>query len=465
MNRFKRILFAVLFMTVLICTTVGLASCLVGVSYATLFAMSCNRACNSCNEHGHPAEDDELKEIVFKLNSDAESYSVYRVPNIANVEIPAEYEGLPVTGISNNAFATHYSSGCASHTEYNDHLLLKIPSSITKIDYSAFYGQVMIAKIEYGGTLEDWYNIDFGSTPVSNPRYCNTELYIGGELLTELTVPESITEIGDYTFKNYSFFKRIEIPAHVEKIGEYAFDNCINVTEIIIHDSVTYVGERAFAGCENATKLVIGNGLEKLGEYALNHMTKLEEVEFGTSYSTIDKEFFYYVDNLKKVTFNGDVRLNKEAFSELENLEEVYFKGDAKIGAYAFANCISLKNIELGGDCDIYRFAFYGCTSLEEIDISSTTLTTLPESAFENCESLKSITLPESLYKIGKNAFAGCTALEEVIFEDADGWELYYGENGGLEFDPKELEDAQKAARYLTELYFDSEWQKKNKGR
>ncbi len=67
----------------------------------------------------------------------------------------------------------------------------------------------------------------------------------------------------------------ITIPNGVTKIGEYAFQNCINLTQITIPNNVTSIGNCAFRGCNSLEQITIPNGVTKIGYYAFSDCPNL----------------------------------------------------------------------------------------------------------------------------------------------------------------------------------------------
>lgn len=72
--------------------------------------------------------------------------------------------------------------------------------------------------------------------------FCYTEL-------TEISISDEVTSIGEYAFRDCTGLTEITIPNSVTNIGGYAFKNCSSLTEITIPDSVTSIGNSAFDGC------------------------------------------------------------------------------------------------------------------------------------------------------------------------------------------------------------------------
>ena len=109
-----------------------------------------------------------------------------------------------------------------------------------------------------------WCNINFKDASANPLCYNDGSLYLKDQLINELTIPNEITLIKDYTFYHCSSLTKVSMPETVTKIGVDTFNGCINLKEIDIPNSVKEIGVGAFTDCENLTNLTIGSGIVKI---------------------------------------------------------------------------------------------------------------------------------------------------------------------------------------------------------
>ena len=157
----------------------------------------------------------------------------YRRSSLTSVTIPNS-----VTTIGDAAFYA-----CDSLTS------VTIPNSVTEIGDNAFGWCKSLTSV-YISDIAAWYNINFDGYD-ANPLGNGSNLYLNNELVTDLTIPDSVTEIGDYAFRYCSSLTSVTIPDSVTKIGEDAFGGC-NLTSLTIPDSVTEIGDCGWLYYDNS---------------------------------------------------------------------------------------------------------------------------------------------------------------------------------------------------------------------
>ena len=213
--------------------------------------------------------------------------------------------------------------------------------------------------------------------------------------MTDITIPGSVTSIGNGAFSGCSSLTGITIPSSVTSIGESAFESCTDLTSITIPKSVTSIGSNVFDGCTALTEVLLEGGStltsENFGEVANKVVTRWNE------------------DNLTW-TLTADGTLTISGTGAMKE----YGAGSSP----AAQKKDSVKKVVIeDGITNIVDFAFFDCTVLESIEIPGS-VASIGNFAFCSCIRLTDITIPGSVTSIGTYAFSGCTALTEVLLEN-----------------------------------------------
>jgi hypothetical protein len=155
-----------------------------------------------------------------------------------------------------------------------------IPSSLTSVGNQAFYNCTGLNGI-YITDLTAWCKISFygnGTTGTfSNPLYAAHNLYLNGELITELVIPDGVTEIKSRAFTNGTCITSVTIPEGVTGIGYHAFYYCTNLT-VTIPTSIVAISSRAF-GDTNCLAVVNYAGTKA----QWNSISKASDWNYGTT--------------------------------------------------------------------------------------------------------------------------------------------------------------------------------------
>jgi len=401
----------------------------------------------------------------------------------ANIPSSVTYSGITysVTSIGDDAFLF-----CTSLTS------ITIPNSVTEIGWSAFSGCTGLTSVTIGdgvtsigqyafagctglisitipenvmhisgGAFRDT-GIKFVTWNAKSCEYILTEFspgvfegspitsFVFGEnvqqipenllkkvsCITSITIPENVTDIGSYAFKetginsvvwNAKSCKDIIIddwhsPIFDDVLTTLVFSDFVQripanllyqsgskITSIVIPNSVLSIGENAFFGCSELSSLVMGNGVTSIEQNAFAHCTKLTSVAIPNSVLSLSG--FNGCTGLTSITIpNGVVNIEEYAFSHCTNLKFVSIPNSVtSIRDNAFQGCTGLSSITIPDNVG-YLSGFNECTSLRSITIPKS-VTLIGNKAFEKCTGLTTITLPDKVTDIGENAFSGCTGL------------------------------------------------------
>ena len=197
--------------------------------------------------------------------------------------------GNGVTNIGEHAF-----SWCSALTS------VTIPSSVTSIGEWVFIGCDGLTSVHITD-LDKWCGISFGSFH-ANPLYYAHDLYLNDVLITDLTIPNSVTSIGDFAFYVCNGLTSVTIPNSVTNIGEYAFSYCSALTSVTIPSSVTSISRGAFSRCSGLTGVTILDGVTNIESYAFYGDSELTRVTIPDSVASIGDSAFQDCKSLQHVS-------------------------------------------------------------------------------------------------------------------------------------------------------------------
>lgn len=218
----------------------------------------------------------DIEEFEFELNSDGSSYSLSEYNYLSKhaseqVEIPVNYNDLPVTKINSRAFYA-----CDKIEK------VIIPEGMKSIGSYAFYHCDNLKEIVIPKTVRDIGEYAFE----------------GCDSLTSITIPEAVN-IGFRAFYECVGLSTVtigneesNITIGASSVEDYAFYGCINLSTVTLGECITYIGGRAFSHCENLTTVNLTNSVWKFGESAFEHCKSLEFFNFSgtmSEWEAIDK--------------------------------------------------------------------------------------------------------------------------------------------------------------------------------
>ena len=275
---------------------------------------------------------------------------------------------------------------------------VEIGNSVTSIGESAF-DYCGVTKVNYLGSVDKWAEIDF-ATETTNPTWLAGDLYINGELLTDVKISFA-DSIKDYAFSWCQSIKSVEINNSVTSIGDGAFIFCSDLTSVKIGNSVTSIDGRAFYHCSGLTEVTIPNRVTAIGYAAFAECAGLTFVSIPNNVTSIGERAFSGCSGLTKVNYLGTVdkwmeidfedsdsnptTYAKDLYINNELLTDVKITSADCINDYAFYNCESIKSLEIGENVKkIGNYAFNGCEKLKDVIAYSTTIPTAYTSSFTN---------------------------------------------------------------------------------
>ena len=304
--------------------------------------------------------------------------------------------------------------------------------------------------------------------------------FSGCEPLNKVTLPNSLTKIGNKVFFGRKGLKSIVLGDNVTSIGDSAFQYCNGLTDINFPNSLTHIGEAAFNGASLENNIVIPNGMTSIskkafescdmtsvkipdsvtsiGDYAFSECHNLASVELGKGVTSIENQAFDYCDRLVEVINHSGLEISKGS-------TENGCIGANAIDIHTEESRVTEKDdyVFYTSDGTNYLLGYNGtATELVLPDNYNGESYRIHNNAFKKNSELTSITIPSRVTYIGKNAFNSCTSLTSATFESTVGWVVikdYTNPSSIMAIPSTDLINKSTAAQYLRGDYSGYYWE------
>jgi hypothetical protein len=341
--------------------------------------------------------------------------------------------GLPICG-ANAAqyldFAYQSANGAVTITGYTGSGgSVTIPSSVQGmpvryIGDSAFHSVTTLTKVTIPDSVTSLGNFCFmwcvkleSAILPSSLTSLGDLCFEGCTVLANVTIPNGVTYISRSAFA-YTGLTSISIPNSVTRIGETAFDGCLGLTKVTIPESVTSLGAGCFWDCANLENVRIPDSVTSIGDVCFSGCTKLAAITIPDGVLSIRSRTFSYsgLTNISipnSITYIGD-----DVFEGCSGLTNVTIPESVTwLGNCCFLLCGNLENVTIPNSVtSIGDYCLGGCVKLTAVTIPDG-VTSLGHDAFLECSNLTTVTIGKGIRFIGDNAFYSCPSLTTVLFE------------------------------------------------
>lgn len=379
--------------------------------------------------------------LSFTARSGGYSVAIGSAEGAAEIVIPSTHLGKPVTAIARRGFYDIVADR------------IEIPASVENVGEEAFYSAEVkelvidnkslnyVSKSAFNAYVEKlyitdvakWCAVEFETETVSagffgDRGYLNNNpvdgasLYLNGEPVTDLVIPEGVTSVSDFAFTGTVGLRSVTLPSSLGSLGNGAFYACADLVSVSFTDATALaeIGGGVFVSCDLLAEVDFSeNGPQKIGETMFYGCSALKSVVIPASVKMIGVEAFYYCDALEAVTLSEGLQvIGTLAFSRTA-LTSVHIPGSVQaIDARAFDETDTIASVTFGEgseDLTIGNSSFGGLVLLTEIVLPDR-VTSVGAHAFEDCIALTTFTISETsrLENIGELAFACCSELKSV---------------------------------------------------
>ena len=284
-------------------------------------------------------------------------------------------------------------------------VLKKVKGSSPVANIPATYEGKPVTRI-LDGAFKDKTKITKVVVP-ENVVSIGVDTFLGCTNIEEISLPSSLRRIGRRAFVGLRYIKNINIPEGVETIGDTAFSNCVNLENISFPSTLKDLGSNLFQSDKLITSVY--KGIEYLGNSNNQHLLAYkvnaknaapEEVELHPDTKIIGGSLFESEKSLTKVTLN-------------EGLEVIC--------ASAFRSCPFESIVIPSSVKRIDQYAFASCANMTTCTISGNSLETIGNEAFSGTIKLASINIPSSVKEVGSYAFTEYDNPGALTYNEKDG--------------------------------------------
>jgi len=292
-------------------------------------------------------------------------------------------------------------------------------------------------------------SLDYNANVIPGYAFSSNDGNFRGKTsLKSIKLPFTVTSIEFSAFSGCTSLTKVTFPSTLKNIGNYAFDGCVNLTDVVFPDALSSIGDCAFYGCSSLTNITLPKSLSMLGDdtfYGCSAATckiKATTPPFMHSGSLDKRVVAIYVPDGAGDLYQSAFYWNRKAIVEGDgNALRLNIEKAGTLASEIFAAGVVLNKVNsliLEGKLD--KNDFYVIKShmpnLVSINLSAVKMLTIPDSlfinkkllnidlplslvsigncAFKNCRGLKQLNFPSTLTIIGKEAFADCACLTKI---------------------------------------------------
>ena len=257
-------------------------------------------------------------------------------------------------------------------------------------------------------------NIDLISKAIENGQ----RDYIKKIAVGDFVIPDGVKSIGDDTFKECESLTSIVIPSSVTDMGWYTFSGCVNLTSVTINGAIERLEGEVFYGCTNLRSVKLPETLERIGARAFKDCVNLAEINIPDTLLSIGNDGFSGCKSLTSIKFPesfgwlGDRAFFNSGLVSIEIPSKNFFgvySADTFEGTPWFNN--QKDGLMYIGD---RLYAYKGVMPNKASIVINDNCRIINSDVFAGRKELRSIKIPDEVFKIDDGAFSGCSGLVSI---------------------------------------------------
>lgn len=239
--------------------------------------------------------------------------------------------------------------------------------------------------------------------------------------LESITLPDSLEKIGGYSFYHCYKLKSIVIPDNVSDIGSCAFESCRSLNSVTLPEGLEVLPTKIFAYCSSLMRVVIPDSVSLIEGNAFRECTSLAVAELPEHLNEIETAVFYGCTSLRSAVLpEGLKTMGASVFYNCSQLEYVNIPSSLEKMGWKVYDETEWFNNQPDGSVYLGKFLLQ-----YKGEAPSKTIITINEGteyicsmAFDNCEGITEIIIPESVKVIDDAAFSYCSDLIKLTIKN-----------------------------------------------
>ena len=314
--------------------------------------------------------------------------------------------------------------------------IVRIKATNAEFKSSVFNYDQALEKVYYDGTIGDWAQLSFANES-ANPMYNTNKpmtfyildnsgsvTYDGANYtkLEDVIIPNTVTKIGQYTFRNFTQIKTLTVPESVTEIATYAFYQCRGLTYVELSEGLTTIGGYAFYNCHSLVRINLPSTLTAINTYAFYYCYDLVEVYNLSSLNNLTKGSYYWgYICYYAMAVHKSLTAKSILTEDANGYVFAYCGNKGYLVGYKGSDTILKLPASFEYDSnqvdkyDIYQFAFYYNKEIEAVVVPEG-VEVIASNAFAYCSKLSYIVIPSTITTAETNSFSQCNVLYKVFY-------------------------------------------------